>query len=385
MVSLIATSRQAVVAAPESAAAWGRLGQAFHAVEFFPEARQCYARAATLDPQSPRWPHLLGLLQLQDQPDEALANLERAVVLSGGRWDAPRLRLAQALVERGREDAAAGHLAALLAAQPGHAAARVEQARLQLARGQLDEAAGALSPCLTNAYTARPALLLMSQIQQRRGDGAGASQLARRAAGMPRPFDWPDPFLREVQVLRLDRQKMEDQINGLLMQRRLPEAGVRLNDLLQAYPQSPEGWLLLGRLRYQEQKCAEAEAAFRRHLEVQPQSLNGLVQLGLALLCQQRWADAAGVLRQAVALKPDFAQAHYNLGYALFRSGDAAGAAAAYREALRSNPGEAGTHLALAEVLVRLGQGGEAARHLDRAAALAPNDPRIARLREQLR
>lgn len=385
LASLIETSRQAVVAAPGSGTAWGRLGQAFQAVEFFAEARQCYGEAMALDPQSARWPHLLGLLQLEDAPEAALRNLERAVTLAGAQTDAPRLRLAQALVERGQEEAAERHLAILLAANPSHAAARLQQARLQLARGRIEEAAGSVAPCLTNAFTARVAVLLMAQLQQRRGDVEGAAQLARRAAAMPRPYEWPDPFVREVQALRGDRQKLEDQVNTLLMQRRLPEAEALVARLLQEHPDGPEGLLLLGRLRYQEQKCPEAEQAFRRHLARQPQSLNGLIQLALSLLCQQRWEEGAATLRQALQLKPDFAQAHYNLGYALARSGDATGAIASYRDALRSSPGDPNTHLALADELARAGQTAEAAVHLERAAAINPADPRISRLRERLR
>src|SRR6185503_9767447 len=101
---------------------------------------------------------------------------------------------------------------------------------------------------------------------------------------------------------------------------------VLLGRLLAAFPDDPEGLLLLGRLRYLERNCPEAEQAFRRHLRIQPNSLNGLIQLGLSLLCQQRWNDAAAVLDQAITLKPDFAQAHSNLGYARSRAGDSAGA-----------------------------------------------------------
>src|ERR1051325_1665145 len=54
LASIIETSRQAVVTAPRSGEAWGRLGMALHAAEFYPEARICYARATWLDPQAPR-------------------------------------------------------------------------------------------------------------------------------------------------------------------------------------------------------------------------------------------------------------------------------------------------------------------------------------------
>jgi hypothetical protein len=147
----------------------------------------------------------LSLLQLQDQPEEAIRGLARAAELAGSQPDAPRVRLMQALVERGRFDEAAGPIRALLARNPGHVAARVESARVHLARNELDSAAAALEPCLTNAHTMRPATLLLSQVRLRQGDPVAAAELSRRAARMPRPFDWPDPYFREVQGLRADQ------------------------------------------------------------------------------------------------------------------------------------------------------------------------------------
>lgn len=383
LASLIETSRQAVVTAPKAAEAWGKLGQAFHAVEFYAEARTCYAKAAELDARAARWPHLLGLLQLQEQPEMALGNLARAVELTGSQPDAPRLRLVQALIERGRLDEATRHADALLAVAPDHPAARLEKARVHFARGELERAVDALQPCATNLFTRRPATLLLAQIRQRQGNVEMAAVLSRSAASQPRPFDWPDLWLREALSLRADRAKLGEQVNGLLMQQRLPQAEAVLGKLLNTYPDDPEGLLLLGRLRYLERKCPEAEEAYRRHLTVQPSSLNGLIQLAIAILCQERWADAAAVLRQALALKPDFAQAHSNLGLALSRLGDRAGAIGSYSNALRNNPGDVGAHLSLSDELQRAGRTAEAFEHFKRASELNPDDPRVKALRER--
>ena len=381
----IETSRVAVVSAPKSAEAWGKLGQALHAAEFLTEARSCYVRASELDPKSPRWLYLLGLLELADQPEIAIQHLGDAAKLSSGGTNSPQLALARALIERGRLDEAAPQLQELLRMHPDHAAARVELARVKMSSLDLNGALALIQPALTNPYTARAATLLLSQIEQRQGDTNSAAQLSRRAASMPRPFDWPDPYLREVQSLRADRQRLADQINGLLQQQRTKEAEALLGRLLTAFPDEPEGLLLLGRLRYLEKNCPEAEQAFRRHLTIQPSSLNGLIQLALSLLCQQRWNDATAVLEQAIALKPDFAQAHSNLGYARSRAGDSAGAIRAFRDALRCNPGDVSFHISLAEELSRGGQSAEAIQQLDRAMALNPNDPRIRQLRDRLR
>ncbi len=384
LAQIIIAARSNVFTSPKSSEAWGKLGEALHAAEFAAPAAFCYSNAAILDTNSFRWPYLLGVLELQSDAEAAIPHLQRATDLAGGRVESPRYELARALIERGRFEAAAPHLKLLLATNPNHAAAHVELARVYLARGALKEATLELQPALTNAYTMRSALLLGAQVAQRNNQPEIADQLSRSAVAMPRPFDWPDPILRDVQSLRTDRARLADQVNTLLQQQRNREAEVVISKLLEAFPENPEGLLLLGRLRYQEHRCAEAEVAFRRHLATQTNSLNGLIQLGLALLCQQQWTNAAAVLEKAIALKPDFAQAHSNLAIARAKAGDGAGAIRAYREALRCNPGDVNAHFGLAEELANLGQLQEAKEHVQRAAAINPNDSRLPAAREQL-
>lgn len=384
LAGMIRTSREQVIATPRSADAWGRLGQAFDAAEFATEAAHCYQRAGALDPESSRWPHLLALRQLQDEPETALQNLARAATLASPTNDASRLRLAQALIERGRWTEAAGELRLLLAVRPDHPAARLELARVRLAENDPTEAARLLPPALTNAHTARLALLLLSQIRQREGNSTEAAELARRAAALPRPFDWPDPFLREVQSLRASRDDISDRVNELLRQRRLDEAASQLEPLLATAPDHAEGLLLLGRLRVLQQRCAEAGAPLRRHLELRPDSLHGWTQLGLAGFCDGRWSDAAAAFRRAVELKPDFAQGHYNLGLALARAGEAANAIACFRETLRIQPGNTAAHTALAGELWKTGQTAEAGREVEAALRIDPRNVRALALRERL-
>jgi tetratricopeptide (TPR) repeat protein len=380
----ITAARSNALGAPQSAAAWGNLGQALHAAEFNTDARICYQRAAELETNSIRWIHLLGLVQLQHEPDAALSNLTRAVEMAGMQADASRVQLAHAMVERGLHDAALKHIQVLLAADPLHAAARLEQARVQLARNQPDLADASLVPCLNNMFTARPAMLLLSQVRQRQGMSDEAAAISRRVLAMPRNYDWPDPFLRDVQALRVDRQKLQDRVNAFLMQKRLPEAGAALEMMFKAFPEDPESWLLLGRLRFLERKCDEAETAYRRHLAVRTNSLNGLIQLALAQLCQEQWTNAAVTLQQAIALKPDFAQAHYNLGYAWSRAGQSEPAIRGFREALRCNPGDANTHAALAEELLRAGKRGEAVLELNKVLGLNPGNQKARQMLERL-
>jgi tetratricopeptide (TPR) repeat protein len=328
---------------------------------------------------------LLALRQLREAPDEALKNLRRAVELSGVTNDASRLRLSQALTERGRLEESTHVLDGLLSVLPQHPAARLELARVSLTRGSVGDVPNLLVPSLTNPYTARPAHLLLAQALLRSGQAEASARHAQTAAALPKPFDWPDPFLREVQELRRDGRKMAEQVQQFMTERRWPEAEALVNDLLIRFPEDAEGMLLLGRIRLQQRRCDAAETLFRRVLNRQPESPLAWMQLGMSHYCQSQWKPAAVAFEQAVRLKADFGQAHFNLGMARIRLGDSAGAISSLREALRTTPGDPSIHVALAEELHRSGDPSGASQYLTRALALDPAFPKALKLQERLR
>lgn len=384
LVRIIHSARQQLATNLQSAAAWGRLGQTLEAANFLPEAQTCYQNASDREPDSARWRHLLALRELSERPDAAVQNLQRAVQLTGATNDASRLRLAQALIERGRSGEADILLRSLLQARPDHPAARLELGRISLTTPGPDDLLALLAPCLTNPYTARPAHLLLSQVCLRLGQADVAERHAQLGASLPKPFDWPDPFLREVQAFRQDGRRRAEQANQLLAQRRWVEAEALITKLLAEAPDDQEGLLLLGRLRLQQRRCDEAERWFQKGLTTRPDSPNAWVQLGMARYCLTRWADAAKAFEQAIQLKPDFAQAHFNLGLARSRLGDPARAAASLGEALRCNPGDANAHAALAGELSQMGERTQALQHAEQALSLEPNHPQAKALREKL-
>jgi tetratricopeptide (TPR) repeat protein len=373
-----------VMQQPQNAEAWGNLGQALHALEFNDKAAVCYNEAARLDPQSGRWPYFLGQIQLLNDPNTALTNLARAVSLLPPTNDAPRLTLAKALAERGRDQDAARELETILASNPNHPAARVELARLKLAANNPQAAADLLQPCLTNQYTARSAHLLLGQARLKLGDPRAAAQLAQRATAIPEGFDWPDPNLREMKNSLPLQENLLDQANRFLSTGRAADAEKLLNSVLQQDASHSEALLILGRLRAQQQRFPEAESLFQKHLAARQDSVQGWMQLGIMRFRQEQWPAAAAAFKKATEIKPDYAEAHGNLAFAHSRQNQTAAAIQSFKEALRCQPGDARTQASLAEEYLRANNKPEALAAANAALAINPQEPKALRVKAAL-
>ena len=370
---------------PRVGASWGRLGMILQAHEFTAEAQDCFKHAQRFAPAEARWLYLHALLLSEEDAAGALVRMRRAVDLAPASTDAPQLRLAQWLFENGRLDEAEGHFKKLLQASPGHAPARLGLAEVSQTRGQLEDALRMIEPCLTNAYTARRAHLLLGQVERRLGRPSAAEATTHRVASLPPDWPWPDLFSAEAAQYRIGRKAWTEQVRQFLDQGRPEAAQPLIARLTRDYANAPEGWLLLGRAQLERNDCAGAEQGFRRALQLAPDSVNGLAQLGAALLCQERHADAVPVFQRVVQLKPDFGEAHFNLGLALGRAGRPAEAFEPFRSAIRYSPNFADPYVTLADLLIQKGEREEAGSLLRRALQLNPSDERAKILWQRLK
>jgi tetratricopeptide (TPR) repeat protein len=371
----IAHTVAVVRAAPHSGATWGRLGLVFQAYDFRAEARFCFAEAEQLDPREPRWPYYHGELLLPEATEAAIAKLKRAAEL--GAPDVARVHLAEALVEQGQWDAAEAHFKQLLSAQADHAAAWLGLAKLNYARGRLQEGADCLDRCQADVHTAKSAYALRATIQERLGDAPAAETSTGIARSLPPDQKWPDPYALEAMPYRLGRQAWLDHAQQLLRQGRFDEATPLIVRVVKEYPEATEGWLLLGRLRLLQRNLAAAEQALREHLRRAGDSIDGQMQLGLVLLYQQRNEEAAAYFQTVIALKPGSVEAHYNLGLAQTRLSQPDQAVQSFQEALRLKPDAAEPYLALADLLNRAGKREEALAQLRHGLEMNPTDPRL--------
>ncbi len=380
----IDAARADVRAAPRSAAAWGKLGMVLRAHDFGTEANACFAQAQRLDPDDPRWPYLRALTLALADRDAAIPLLERAAERSG-RNTAPRLRLAEVLLLQGRADDAEHQWRAVLAAEPGNPRAHLGLARLAHRRGAGRAAMGHLQHAVQSPLTRQAALTLRAQVKQQLGLSEEARADARLAAQGPEDPSWPDPFVEEVERLRVGAAARIELAVRLERQGRGAEAVALLEQTARDNPESGAADLALGEMLVRLGQPARAEAALRRATARTPDSAEAHFQLGNALFLQDRPQAAADAFRAAIRIQPGHALAHYNLGHCMLKLDDRPGATAAFRGALRHRPDHAAAHTNLADLLARDGNDAEAVAHLEAAVRLAPGDERARKLLAEVR
>ena len=382
--AVFTTARSRVLASPKSASAWGRYGMLLMAHKFHREAVACFREAARREPREPRWPYLHGTSVLAWDPQAALPILAHAAELAGDEPAAPRLRLANLLLERGRIDEAQTHVARVAARHPDDPHVLFSLGRIAVARGALRESLTHLERAAKQLPTARGANALLAAVQQRLGNVLAAQEAANQAAKLPPDRPIPDPFLDEVSALQTGMQAWLTEANRLLKAGASNEAFALFEKTVATYPDSAIAWQMLGQARLEHKDAAAAEKALRKSLALAPDVSANHFQLGTALFARDRLQEAAECYRHSIALQPDYARAHFNLGICLGKAGRILEAIEELRTALRCDPNFADAHRQLGATLLREQRFAEAAASLRRAIELNPSDRAAAEMLERI-
>jgi tetratricopeptide (TPR) repeat protein len=370
---------------PRSADAWGLLGKVLVAHDFRAAAVECFSKAERLDPREPRWPYFQGVALYLGDPDAALPKLRRTVELCGDTPAAPRLLLAEVLLNQGNLDESEGHYRHLLKRDPRNAWAHLGLARIAAARDRPQDGLADLHQAAASPYCGKAAQTLLAQVQQRLGNAEAAATALRRAADLPDDPGWPDPFVEAIEELQIGERASLKRAARFINQDRVPEGVRLLRQTTRDYPDSYGAWLMLGQGLLKGQDFADAEQALRRAERLAPTPVDARYFLGVALLEKGDHRAAADCFREAAKLKADYALAYYQLGRCLVRLEDRAGAIGAFRDAVRCKPDLADAHAELGELLLQVGQKEEALRHLRQAVDINPALARARQLLEQTR
>ncbi len=337
IVESIHQARGKVLRDRRSAAAWGHLGEVLLAHTFNREANLCFQQAELLDPREPAWPYLQGLDLFAYDPEACIPCLQRAVRCSDARQVVPRFLLAEALLERGRLDEAQALLEQIRTVDPSNLRAQLLLGRLETLRQNWQAGLNHLEACRNDVHARKQSATLRAEAWNQLGATEKALAEQRRAAELPTDQSWPDPFYETVLKLQMGLRVRFMAVDYLTQAGRFPEVLQLLNQTVEKYPSSLEGWMRLGEACYRVQKLDHAQECFRKATHLAPDLAEAWFRLG-CIQAQMHSPEAEASFRQAIRCKPHYSQAHFNLGQCLKERGQRKDAAAEFREALRCRP-----------------------------------------------
>ena len=313
---LISTIKDTQSTTTKLSAAYGALGEIYHAYSLTAPARECYLNANTLAPKDFRWIYLLAKLdQLEGRVEDAIRRY-RTVTSLQPELVAAFVNLGNIYLELDRLDDARSNYATALQKDANNPAAHYGLGQVALSQRKYAEAVDHFEKALTLAPDA-------NRIHY-------ALAMAYRG-------------LRNAEKAKLHLAQQGP-------------VGVRVADpLVDRLVQLVEGarvHLIRGKLALEAKRYEEAAAEFRKAIEARPDSVPAHVNLGAALTQLRDLNGAAKEFGKAVAIDPNNANAHYNLAVLLANEKQHQQAIVHLQAVSRINPTDAGAQFFLAQQLL---------------------------------
>lgn len=327
--------------ANERAAAWGALGNWYHAYDFYEGARTAYLAARDLEPSEPRWSYYLArIARATGDLETAVAGLRRVLELDPAQV-AARVWLAESLWELSRLEEADREFAAALEDDPRSARALAGRAKVALSHGEPARAVGYLERALALQPGATSLRYALGSAYRQVGD---LERSARVLAGVPadnrlhEPLALSDPWMDEVEALQGGHVRELVAGHRAFAAGRFREAADAFERAAAANPRSIDAWINLALAWKQAGEPAAAERAARQAVALHPEFARARVVLADLLLRQQRTEEARVELETAVAADPEDEVARFNLALLLLGQGRPAAAVEHFRHARRLMP-----------------------------------------------
>jgi cytochrome c-type biogenesis protein CcmH/NrfG len=162
--------------------------------------------------------------------------------------------------------------------------------------------------------------------------------------------------------------------DALYEQERYAEAEAAYREAIRLDPGGACYYAWLAGCLIAQERYAEGEVSAREAIRLDPGDDFHHAQLGFSLQAQERYAEAEAAFREAARLDPDCAALHTFIGAELALQGKHAAAEAELRESLRLDPGSDETWGGLGEALCQQGKFTEALSAYWEAIQLAPEE-----------
>jgi tetratricopeptide (TPR) repeat protein len=397
----IEDTRQRVLNAPRSAAAWGDLGLVLLAHRLDDDAALCFMEAARLDPADPRWPYGAGLVVMKSDVDRSLSWFRQAVKSADNKPEfrsSMRLRLAETLVQGGHLDEAAQVFQEEEQDEPQSPRLALGKGQVALARDDTVAATKFLLVARANSLARKRATVQLAAAARRCGDGAAADAYELDIAQWPDDPPWPDPFLDQMARVVVGRTARQRQIAQLERQHRFADVADIYLQLIQTQP-TPTAYLGAGTNLARAGDYRRGLPLLHEAIRLDPDSANAHTALAAIVLsrAQKEWQTSPEAprvkewfrevvehARRATELRPDHGNAYLCWGLALKYLDAPAAAIVPLRKGVACQPANLALQQALGEALLEAGEYTEARAALENARLLAPKDARTAKALERL-
>lgn len=310
-------------ARPDDPVSVGRLGMVLHAHRQLTAARQCYLRAAMLDPKSFDWKYYLGVVS---EGQAAIDALRDALKLRD--YAPARLKLGEALL-------AAGDSAAARDTYRG-----MDQPAALFGYGRATNDARYYEKALAAFPQYGAAMFALAQHYQRTGRTADAGRLMAEYAKyktVAPPVD--DPLLRAVDELNRGPDRLLQLAADLAAQGRLADAAGLQLQALELDPRLTQAHVNLISLYGRLGDARSAGEHYRKAVALDPNAYEAHYNFGVLCFHSNRLAEAQAAFLKTLAINPAHAQAHNNLGAVLQAQGKLDAAAEQFRKAVEIQPG----------------------------------------------
>lgn len=363
--------RGAVLADPESPEDWGRLGMVFHAHGLEKEARECYSRAAALEPSEFRWPYLLAHIMRDADPQGALVQIEKAFQAKPD-YSALYVLRAQILERNNQLDAALEQYEKAAAIDALSAMAEFGMGRIYLTKRELEASlrhlqhARELSP---NVGAIRASL---AQVYRRLGNRDAAVTEARLASELGGKIAITDPIHFEM------KQEEVSSLALLARARATTEAGnyktaeALYYQLLEIRPDDANIHAGLADVMGRQDKHQEAKEQCLAALSIDPKHASALHGLANILTLELNYAEAALRYEESLAIRPRHVPSRQNLGTVLAFQGKIDEAVAQFRKGLEIDPDHFECNHQLGQLLLTQRKFSEATVYLRAASEARP-------------
>ncbi len=299
-------------------AAYGAMGEIYHAYSLTAPARECYLNASQLDPKDFRWIYLLAKLdQVEGRADEAIRHFRIAASLKPDQVAVP-VNLGNIYLELNRLEDAARSFSAALEIQKQSPVAHYGLGQVALSRRNYTEAVAHFEKALALAPAANRIHYALALAYRGLGDQEKVkTHLAQQGPFGVRVADpLVDGLVELVQGARLHLSRGKQALET----KRYDEAAAEFRKAIASKPDSVPAHVNLGAVLTQLGDLKGAAEEFEKTLLIDPNNINAHFNLAVLSANANEHEQAIAHLKALVAIDPNDLGARFLLARELLKS-----------------------------------------------------------------